>query len=152
MINGQNYSTTIRERKKKMKETYKAGKHKKRPQSFLEEVTIIKLNPEYFENGAAYLCTPLDDPSQKFIGIFKEGDTKEIHFIATTFGGAYRKTIAAEDAPNWKIEKMVRPFTEEEIDFIISCMTQRLGSKDQMPLFISDHLKLQDSIVKKLRG
>lgn len=136
-----------------MKEKNKEGIHKIRPlQGFLKEVTTIELNPEYFEKGAAYLCTPLDDPSQKFIGIFEEGDTKEIHFITTTFGSAYRKTITADDAPNWKIEKMVRPFTEEEIDFIISCMTQRLGSKDQMPMFISDHLKLQDSIVKKLRG
>ena len=107
-----------------MKEKDNSGIHKMTNplQDFMTEVTIIELNPECFERGAAYLCTPLDYPNQQFIGIFDEGDTKEIHFITTTIGGDNRKIITADDAPNWTIERMVRPFTEEEINFIISCM------------------------------
>lgn len=136
-----------------MKEKNKEGIHKIRPlQGFLEEVTTIELNPEYFEKGAAYLCTPLDDPSQKFIGVFENGDTKEIHFITTTFGSAYRKSITADDAPNWNIEKMLLPFTEEEIDFIITCMARTVGSNDRMPIFLSSDINLRDSIIKKLKG
>lgn len=123
-------------------------------QNFMTEVTIIELNPECFERGAAYLCTPLDDPSQKFIGIFEEGDTKEIHFITTTFGDAYRKSITADDAPNWKIERMVLPFTEEEVDYMIRCMD--LASSDTTGLisvFASmDAAKYKEGIIKKLRG
>jgi hypothetical protein len=139
-----------------MKEKDNSGIHEiKNPlQNFLTEVTIVELNPEYFEKGAAYLCTPLDYPSQKFIGIFEDGDTKEIHFITATFGSATRKTIAANDASNWKIEKMVLPFTDEEVDYMIRCMN--LSTSDTVGLvavFASmDAAKYKADIIKKLRG
>ena len=140
----------------KEKEKDKEGIHKiTNPlQNFMTEVTIIELNPECFERGAAYLCTPLDYPNQKFIGIFDEGDTKEIHFLATTIGGDNRKCITADDAPNWKIERMVLPFTEDEVDYVIRCMN--LSTSDTVGLvsvFASmDAAKYKEDIIKKLRG
>lgn len=139
-----------------MKEKENSGIHKiPNPlQNFLTEVTIIELNPEYFEKGTAYLCTPLGYPNQRFIGIFDKGDANEIHFITTTISGDNRKIITANDAPNWKIEKMILPFTEEEIDYMIRCMN--LSTSDTVGLvavFASmDAVKYKEDIIKKLRG
>ncbi len=116
---------------------------------FLKEVTIKTFDVSCFEEGAAYLCTPLDYPNQKFIGIFESGDIETITFvIADNYSQNNIKKITADDAHNWTIEKMIEPMTDEEIKYIQDLITRHILSAPHAES--KQYKKIGDSIFKKL--
>ena len=91
---------------------------------FLKEITVKTFDVSCFEEGAAYLCTPLDYPDQKFIGIFESGDLKTITFVITdNYSSKYTKEISIDDAHNWTIEKMIEPMTDDELNLLCDIFT-----------------------------
>lgn len=116
---------------------------------FLKEITVKTFDVSCFEEGAAYLCTPLDYPNQKFIGIFESGDVETITFvIADNYSQNNIKKITADDAHNWTIEKMIEPMTDEELHFLQDLITRyaigAFGAND------GSNKHITDSILKKL--
>lgn len=116
---------------------------------FVKEVTVKTFDVSCFEEGAAYLCTPLDYPNQKFIGIFESGDVETITFvIADSYSQNNIKKISVDDAHNWTIEKMIEPMTDEELhflqDILIKYTIGAFGAND------GSNKHITDGIMKKL--
>lgn len=85
---------------------------------FVKEITVKTFDVSRFEEGAAYLCTPLDYPDQKFIGIFASGDSNTLTFVADNYSQNNIKEISIDDAHNWTIEKMIQPMTDDELNLL----------------------------------
>ena len=115
---------------------------------FVQEITIKTFDVSCFEEGAAYLCTPLDYSDQKFIGIFTSGDSKTISFAANEYPKNNIKRISIDDAHNWTIEKMIEPMTDEELQFLQDLITKytigAFGAND------GSNKHITDSILQKL--
>lgn len=90
---------------------------------FVKEITIKKFDVSCFEEGGAYLCTPLDYPDQKFIGIFAYGDSKTLEFVTDNYPQNNIKGISIDDAHNWNIEKMIEPMTDDELRLLCDIFT-----------------------------
>jgi hypothetical protein len=90
---------------------------------FVKEITVKTFDVSCFEEGAAYLCTPLDYPDQKFIGIFATGDSKTLTFVADNYSQNNIKEISIDDAHNWTIEKMIEPMTDDELNLLCDIFT-----------------------------
>ena len=115
---------------------------------FVQEITIKTFDVSCFKAGAAYLCTPLDYPNQKFVGIFINGGDETISFATAEYYQNYIKQISIDDAHNWTIEKMIEPMTDEELQFLQDLITKytigTFGANDGSDKHITD------SILKKL--
>lgn len=86
---------------------------------FVKEMIVRKFDISCFEEGAAYLCTPLAYPDQKFIGIFARGDSMTLLFVADNHSSQNNiKKILIDDAHNWTIEKMIEPMTDDELNLL----------------------------------
>ena len=126
----------------------KDPRFKENNMKFVKEITVKTFDISCFEEGAAYLCTPLDYPDQKFIGIFTSGDSKTLSFAADNYSQNNIKEISIDDAHNWTIEKMIEPMTDEEIKYIQDLIIKHILST---PHAESNHYKkIGDSIFKKL--
>ena len=90
---------------------------------FVKEITVKKFNVSCFVEGAAYLCTPLDYPKQKFIGIFTYGDSKTLTFVTDNYSQNNIKEISIDDAHNWTIEKMIESMTDDELNLLCDIFT-----------------------------
>jgi hypothetical protein len=90
---------------------------------FVKEITVKTFDVSCFEEGAAYLCTPLDYPNQKFIGIFVSGDIKTLTFVTDNYSQNNIKEISIDDADNWTIEKMIEPMTDDELNLLCDIFT-----------------------------
>lgn len=101
----------------------KDPRFKENDMKFVKEITVKKFDVSCFEEGAAYLCTPLDYPDQKFIGIFAYGDSKTLEFVTDNYPQNNIKGISIDDAHNWNIEKMIEPMTNDELRLLCDIFT-----------------------------
>lgn len=101
----------------------KDPRFKENNMEFVKEVTVKTFDVSCFEEGAAYLCTPLDYPNQKFIGIFVYGDSETLSFVLDNYTKNNIKEISINDAHNWTIEKMIEPMTDDELNLLCDIIT-----------------------------
>lgn len=97
---------------------------------FVKEITVKKFDVSCFEEGAAYLCTPLKYPNQKFIGIFAHGDSMTLSFVADNYPQNNIKEILIDDAHNWTIEKMIGPMTDDELNLLCDIIVHFVLSEE----------------------